>query len=79
MEKAQVLKLYYFSPIAALEFGYIFAKNKKMESIYFTAIVNQEQDYGFSDKVLIGSFKDNEITIIEEISPQQPPFKNKKL
>ena len=70
MKQVQVSKLYYFSPFAASKFGYIFAKNNKLEDVYFTAIVNNEQDYGFTDKVLIGCFKDNEITIIEEISPE---------
>lgn len=69
MEKAQVLKLYYFSPIAAAKFGYVFAKNKRLEDVFYTAIVNQERDYCFPDKVLVGSFKDNELTVIEEISP----------
>ena len=54
-------------PLAAAKFGYMFAKNKKLEDIFFTAIVSHEKDYGYEDKVLVGSFKDNEITIIEEV------------
>lgn len=71
MKKAQVAKLYYFSPLAASEFGYTFAKNKKLEDIFFTAIVSHEKDYGFPDKILVGSFKDNELTIIEQIQCSQ--------
>jgi len=71
MEKVKLTKLYYFSPIAAAHFGYTFAKNKKFEDVFFTAIVNNEQDYSFPDKVLVGKFKDNELTIIEEITPEQ--------
>ena len=40
MEKAQVLKLYYFSPIAAAKFGYVFAKNKRLEDVFYTEISN---------------------------------------
>lgn len=78
MKKAQVAKLYYFSPLAAAKFGYMFAKNKKLEDIFFTAIVSHEKDYGYEDKVLVGSFKDNEITIIEEVPSEQPALKKKK-
>lgn len=72
MKKAQVAKLYYFSPLAASKFGYTFAKNKKFEDIFFTAIVSHEKDYGFPDKVLVGTFKDCDLTIIEQIPAEQP-------
>lgn len=78
MKKAQVSKLYYFSPLAASQFGYTFAKNKKMEDIFFTAIVSHDKDYGFEDKVFLGSFKDNEIVIIEEVPAEQACIKKNK-
>lgn len=79
MKKAQVEKLYYFSPLAAAKFGYTFAKNKKLEDIFFTAIVSHEKDYGFPDKILVGSFKDNELSIIEQVPPEQPSQPQKKI
>jgi hypothetical protein len=69
MEKVTITKLYYFSPVAAAHFGYTFAKNKKLEDVFFTAIVNNKKDYPFPDKVLVGKFRDNELTIIEEVKP----------
>ena len=55
-----------------------YEKNKKLEDIFFTAIVSHEKDYGYEDKVLVGSFKDNEITIIEEVPSEQPALKKRK-